>query len=52
MKLYAFWRSTASWRVRVALAYKGVPFDVLPVFLTGGEQYDKEAPARIQSMLY
>src|SRR4029453_1500333 len=41
MKLYAFWRSTASWRVRVALAYKGVPFDVLPVFLTGGEQYDK-----------
>ena len=41
MKLYAFWRSTASWRVRIALAYKGVPFDVLPVFLTGGEQYDK-----------
>jgi len=27
MKLYSYFRSTSSWRVRIVLAYKGVPYD-------------------------
>ena len=39
-RLHAYWRSSASWRVRVALAWKGLPYDVVPVHLVrdGGEQ--------------
>ena len=41
MKLYSFWRSSCSWRLRIALRVKGVPFEVLPVHLVrgGGEQH-------------
>lgn len=38
MKLYAFWRSTASWRVRIALNYKNVAYEYVPVHLVKGEQ--------------
>jgi maleylpyruvate isomerase len=40
MKLYGFWRSTATWRVRIALEYKGLAFEYTPVHLRkgGGEQ--------------
>lgn len=36
--LYQFWRSSASWRVRWALAIKGVPFESTMVNLAEGEQ--------------
>jgi len=41
MRLYGFWRSTATWRVRIALGYKGVEFEYVPVHLRrgGGEQH-------------
>lgn len=41
MKLYGYWRSSASYRVRLALHLKGVPFDYEPVHLVrdGGEQH-------------
>lgn len=41
MKLYGFWRSSCSWRVRIALAYKGIEHEHRPVHLTqgGGEQF-------------
>lgn len=41
MKLYNYWRSSASWRVRFALAVKGVPYEYVPVSLVkdGGEQH-------------
>jgi len=41
MRLYGFWRSTATWRVRIALAHKGIPYEYVPVHLTraGGEQH-------------
>jgi len=44
MKLYSFWRSSASYRVRIALNLKGMKYEYLPVNLTrdGGEQ---NAPA-------
>lgn len=40
MILYGYWRSTASWRVRLALAMKGVPFDTVPIHLGQGGQLE------------
>ncbi len=41
MKLYDYFRSTASYRVRITLNLKAVPFDCVPVHLVrdGGEQH-------------
>jgi maleylacetoacetate isomerase len=44
--LYQFWRSSASWRVRWALAIKGIPFTSVPVDLGRGEQLGDEHRAR------
>ena len=40
MTLYGYWRSSSSWRVRIALHYKALDFDNVPVHLVrgGGEQ--------------
>ena len=38
MKLYSYWRSTTSLRVRAALNLKGVDYTVVPVNLVLGEQ--------------
>jgi len=37
MKLYNYFRSSASFRVRIALALKGLPYDYVPVHLAQGE---------------
>lgn len=37
LKLYGYWRSSASWRVRWALAIKGIPYEYIPVDLLKGE---------------
>lgn len=37
MKLYNYFRSSASYRVRIALALKGLPYDYEPVHLAKGE---------------
>lgn len=37
MKLYSYWRSSAAYRVRIALALKGVSVEYLPVNLLTGE---------------
>ncbi len=42
MKLYSYWRSSASYRVRIALALKGLKAEIVPVNLLKGEQ--KGAP--------
>lgn len=33
MRLHGYWRSSSSWRVRIALHYKGVAFENAPVHL-------------------
>ncbi len=40
MKLYSYFRSSAAYRVRIALNLKGLPYDIVPVHLrrNGGEQ--------------
>ncbi len=38
MKLYSYWRSTTSLRVRAALNLKGVDYTIVPVNLVQGEQ--------------
>lgn len=44
MRLHGFWRSTATWRVRIALAHKGIVYEYVPVHLVrdGGEQHRPE----------
>ena len=38
MKLYSYWRSTTSYRVRIALNLKGLSYDTVPVNLVAGQQ--------------
>jgi maleylpyruvate isomerase len=39
MKLYSYFRSSAAYRVRIALYLKGLPFDYEPVHLRQGKQH-------------
>lgn len=43
LRLHSFWRSSAAYRVRLALEHKGLAFDYLPVHLLrgGGEQFSE-----------
>ena len=44
LKLYSFWRSSASYRVRIALNLKGLRYEYVPIDLVkgGGQQYSAE----------
>jgi maleylpyruvate isomerase len=46
MRLYGYWRSTATWRVRIALAHKGLDYEISPVHLVAGEQHQDAFVAR------
>ena len=43
MKLYSYWRSSAAYRVRIALNLKGLDHEIAPVHLLrdGGEQHQR-----------
>jgi maleylacetoacetate isomerase/maleylpyruvate isomerase len=48
MQLYNYFRSSASYRVRIALALKGLAYDYMPVHLTRNEQF-KESYAAVSA---
>jgi maleylacetoacetate isomerase len=47
MVLYSYWRSSASYRVRMALNLKGIDYEIRPVHLVreGGEQFAEDYAA-------
>jgi maleylacetoacetate isomerase len=45
IQVYGFWRSIASFRVRVALRLKGLPFEEIPIDILSGEQFKPEYAA-------
>jgi maleylacetoacetate isomerase/maleylpyruvate isomerase len=51
MQLYNYFRSSASYRVRIALAHKGIAFDYLPVHLAKNEQFNESYQAVSASRL-
>jgi len=42
VKLYGFWRSSAAYRVRIALAIKGLTYDAVSIHLSQGEHNKPE----------
>jgi maleylacetoacetate isomerase/maleylpyruvate isomerase len=55
LQLYSYWRSSASYRVRIALALKGLDYTYLPVHLAKsehlGESYAAVAASRLVPLL-
>ena len=55
MELYSYFRSSASYRVRIALALKGLPYDYKAVHLAHNEQFSESfaavAAARLVPLL-
>lgn len=46
LRLWNYWRSSCSWRVRIGLALKGLPFEYRSVNLLAGEQQGEAHRAR------
>lgn len=46
MRLFSYFRSTASWRVRIGLHWKGVSFETVPLDLRTGVQAEEPWRAR------
>ena len=55
MQLFNYFRSSASYRVRIALALKGLDYDYMPVHLAKNEQmaesYARVSPSRLVPLL-
>jgi maleylacetoacetate isomerase/maleylpyruvate isomerase len=46
LTLYSFWAATAPYRVRIGLALKGLPYEIVPVDLRAGDQHGEAYRAR------
>ncbi|BDG04832.1 maleylacetoacetate isomerase [Anaeromyxobacter oryzae] len=46
LRLYSYWRSSSSWRVRIGLGLKGLAYQCVPVNLLTGEQHSEAHRAR------
>jgi maleylpyruvate isomerase len=49
LRLYGYWRSSSTWRVRIGLRLKGLAYETAPVNLLAGEQH-AEAYAAINPL--
>lgn len=49
MRLHSYYRSLATWRVRIALALKGIEAKIVPVDLLAGERFGAFAGANPES---
>jgi len=45
-RLFSYWRSSSTWRVRIQLAAKGIPFETIPIDLLKGENRTEEFMAK------
>src|ERR1700730_15527828 len=45
IRVYGFWRSIATFRIRVALKIKGLPFEEIPLDILSGEQFKPDYAA-------
>lgn len=43
MKLYSYWRSSSSWRVRIALGIKGMAYETIPIDIAPDSEEHKSA---------
>ena len=50
MKLYSYWRSSSSWRVRLALGFKGIPVEIVDVL--NGIKVNKEFANKHRALEY
>ncbi len=50
-QLYSYWRSSAAYRVRIALNLKAIAYDIVPISLIDGEQLSDEYRAVNPQML-
>ena len=46
LRLYSYWRSSSAWRVRIGLALKQLPHELVPVNLAAREQFGDAHRAR------
>ena len=46
IKLYSYWRSSAAYRVRIALNLKALDYSIVPVSLAPGESQHRQEPYR------
>lgn len=46
LRLYSYWRSSAAYRVRIALNLKGIEHTIVPVDLAAGQQAEADYAAR------
>jgi len=42
IKFFGYWRSSASWRLRLVFAHKGIKYEYIPVNLLKSEQATEE----------
>ncbi len=49
VKLYSYWRSSSSHRVRIALSFKGIAHEIVPVNLLASEQSSEPHKSRAPS---
>merc|ERR1712226_1703350 len=50
IKLYSYWRSSCSWRVRIALSLKKIEYEYVPVNLLKSEQLEDNYKAEFNGM--